>query len=199
MNNPNTRPQSALDRRRTSADHEAAPPFPRARPPIAPTHGARSSGFHAGNAATAQQADRESVGQCPHPELEASEANLSRAITTIGATANRFEFSFPGLDTLVLVEEWGGEILIRATRDTFSLERKECFIRALAAEGFIPEDFRWVSITGAEAASRARWLVDAHCLKSGEDLTMRRMVTGFLIAMPLLWMGWTMFLRFTGR
>ena len=71
-----------------------------------------------------------------------------------------FEFSFPQFDTLVQVEEADGAVVIRTTRDTFSEERKACFVRELAAEGFISEELRWLpgSLSGASRA--VRWLVD---------------------------------------
>jgi hypothetical protein len=114
-------------------------------------------------------------------------------------SAGRFKFNFPHLRTLVLVEKGEEGIVVRATRDTFSPERQESFIRELAAEGFIPDHFRWFSAADLGARRRARWLVDPRWLKSAEDRAIRRIATGFLIAVPLLWMGWTMFLRFTGR
>ncbi len=79
--------------------------------------------------------------------------------------AHRYEFYFPDLDTLVLVEESGGEVVIRATRDTFSERRKCYFIRELAAEGFIPDSYRWLSLARPESFHGARWTVDFSWLK----------------------------------
>ena len=67
-------------------------------------------------------------------------------------TSQRYEFSFPDLDTLVQVEERAGAVLVRATRDTFSSARKEYFIRELAAEGFIPDEFQWFHLTAISPA-----------------------------------------------
>src|ERR1700741_2305775 len=73
-----------------------------------------------------------------------------------------FEFCFVNLDyTLVRVEERDGDVTVRATADTFSLPQKLQFIRGLAAEGFIPDDYRWFPLAGKEAYSRgAKWVID---------------------------------------
>jgi len=71
-----------------------------------------------------------------------------------------FEFSFPALDTLVLVEERGDLVLIRATRNSFSLARKLAFVRHLAAEGFISDEFRWSAPENPDAERGIRWVID---------------------------------------
>jgi hypothetical protein len=76
-----------------------------------------------------------------------------------------YEFNFPQMGTRLQVEELGGEVTIRATRDTFSAQRKMSFIRELAAEGFIPDDFMWLSIADADTPGRGVvWLVDSSWL-----------------------------------
>jgi hypothetical protein len=81
-----------------------------------------------------------------------------------------YEFNFPHLGTRLQVEELGGEVTIRATRDTFSDQRKISFIRELAAEGFIPDDFIWLSISESDAPGRGViWLVDSSWLKLDEN------------------------------
>ena len=50
--------------------------------------------------------------------------------------ARVYEFDFPTLGTLLRVEESDGAVVVRATRDTFTDERKSRFIRELVAEGF---------------------------------------------------------------
>src|SRR5436305_1633541 len=68
-----------------------------------------------------------------------------------------FEFRFARLDTLVLVEEKAGQVVIRATRNTFSDPAKLKFIHHLAKEGFIPDEFQWVWTTSAPGV---QWVVD---------------------------------------
>ena len=67
-----------------------------------------------------------------------------------------YVFDFPRLDTVVEVETSATGVVIHASRDTFSSARKTCFIRELAAEGFIADDFafNWSGRTDA-----LRWLV----------------------------------------
>ncbi len=94
---------------------------------------------------------------------------------SIPAESHAYEFCFIELDyTLVRVEASDGDVTIRATADTFSKQRKVCFIRELAAEGFIPDDYRWFSLAGPESYSRGvRWLVDCSWLKVDEALIAR--------------------------
>src|SRR6267154_716278 len=70
-----------------------------------------------------------------------------------------FEFYFPKLDTLVLVERSKYGVLIRATRDTFSERRKVSFVRELGAEGFIDDHYH--SFLGFKGSSLPiRWCID---------------------------------------
>jgi hypothetical protein len=81
------------------------------------------------------------------------------------------EFCFPRLDTHVRVEVSDESVTIRATRDTFSSVRKDFFVRELAAEGFIPDQYRWSS--QAEFGlpyGRVRWLVDYEWLAISEEI-----------------------------
>ncbi len=79
------------------------------------------------------------------------------------------EFSFPRLNTLVRLEVSDESITIRATRDTFSPLRKDFFIRELAAEGFIPDQYRWSSAEEAGSSfGRVHWLVDRSWLRLNE-------------------------------
>jgi hypothetical protein len=88
--------------------------------------------------------------------------------------ANHFEFCFPRMDTLLLVEVAASGVIIRATRDTFSPQRKACFVRELVAEGFIPDEFRWLPVGGAQSYGRGiRWVVDISWLQIDEAVVAR--------------------------
>ena len=111
---------------------------------------------------------------------------------SIPAERRAFEFCFLELDyTLVRVEESAGEVTIRATAYTFSRRRKISFIRELAAEGFIPDEYQWSSMseTGSDFHG-IRWLVDNSWLKIDEALNARnhRVVRRLIVPVTLLWL-----------
>jgi hypothetical protein len=100
-----------------------------------------------------------------------------------------FEFCFPHLDTLILVEDNGEAVDIRATRDTFSEQRKQAFIRELAAEGFIADSYRWFSLAGPESYFGVHWRVDFSWLELPALVLARarRFMLGLLLGGGLLW------------
>jgi hypothetical protein len=106
------------------------------------------------------------------------------------ADTHIFEFAFPALDTLVRVVAAGDDITIRATRDTFSEQRKERFIRELAAEGFIADEFRWRLLSGSGGGGRVRWVVDPSWAMPGPEAIAQtdRWVLGLLGGGILLWL-----------
>ena len=81
------------------------------------------------------------------------------------ASPQVYEFSFPKLDTLVQVESVDEAVIIRATRNTFTEERKARFIRELAAEGFISDDHRWLPVAASAEFRGIQWLIDLSWLK----------------------------------
>ena len=66
----------------------------------------------------------------------------------------RYEFIFSELDTLVEVEPHCEQVIIRVTRDSFSEQRKDLFVRYLIEEGFIDESAYWSS------SKRIEWRLD---------------------------------------
>jgi hypothetical protein len=79
----------------------------------------------------------------------------------VRADSAAYDFSFPDIDTRVRVQTRDGEVTIRATRDSFTLKRKEYFIHELAAEGFIPDVYGWFSMdAGGSGRMGMRWMVD---------------------------------------
>jgi hypothetical protein len=105
-------------------------------------------------------------------------------------TSRSFEFCFPRLDTLVLVKDVPGEIVIRATRNTFSEERKARFVHELAAEGFIPDNYRWLPRIGMESSPGIRWLVDTSRFRTDPAFAAvtRRFMVRLLASIALLWL-----------
>ena len=98
---------------------------------------------------------------------------------------NFFEFYFPNSDTLIQVGTTDDNVTIRATRATFSDRRKECFIHELAAEGFIPDGYRWYA-TGGRGV---RWILDRSWLKVDPEVAAqtRRWMMKLFISGGLLW------------
>lgn len=102
----------------------------------------------------------------------------------------RFQFCFPELDTLVLVEKTEDRVIIRATRDTFSEARKLCFIHELAAEGFIDLGYR--DFAGFNSGSSSvEWLIDRLWLKLDAAATKRtyHFMVRLLLFSTMLWLG----------
>ena len=63
-------------------------------------------------------------------------------------------------------------MIIRATRNTFPEQRKTRFLRELAAEGFIPDRYQWVSSFESQG-SPVSWLVDSSWMQLHECNTAR--------------------------
>ena len=99
----------------------------------------------------------------------------------------RYEFCFPEKDTLVMVEVGEEGVLVHATRDTFTEQRKASFMRELAAEGFIPDTYRWFSSSGPESYLGVHWQIDyswlvipPHAIATARRFTHRLLVGGLL-------------------
>jgi len=100
----------------------------------------------------------------------------------------KFEFYFPNLDNLILVENLeDGGVVIRATRDNFSGERRLYFIRELATEGFIPDCYQWWN----DSVSGITWVIDISWLKIPRVWTLRsrKFMVRLLILSALFWLA----------
>ena len=79
------------------------------------------------------------------------------------------DFSIRSPQNLILVENLPDDVvLVRATENNFSAQRKAAFIRALAAEGFIPDEYQSFAETGPLAV---RWIIDGSWMKVPAFLT----------------------------
>ncbi len=96
-------------------------------------------------------------------------------------------FDFPQLDAVVEVTVWPEGVVIRASRDCFSEERKVCFIRELAAEGFIDEASRW---RPWGSPGGVRWLVEAAAFLPDAACVARtrRLMLRLLFSAGALWL-----------
>ena len=100
------------------------------------------------------------------------------------------EFYFTDVDTLIQVEQSASAIIIRASRNTFGEQRKRRFIHELAAEGFIPDDYEWLSLASSELSRGVRWLVDVSWLRLDPAVTAkaRRFMARLITGAGLLWL-----------
>jgi hypothetical protein len=91
---------------------------------------------------------------------------------------------------LIQVEEAAGAVVIRASRDTFSETRRQGFVRELAAEGFIPDRYQWLSPAAPGTAGGVRRFVDHSCFKPDQTHTAhtRRFMLRLLACAALLWL-----------
>ena len=104
-----------------------------------------------------------------------------------------YVFSFPRLDTAVEVATLNEGVVIRASRDTFSPDRKTCFLRELAAEGFIPDEYAspWPGGTGP-----VRWIVDAEAFMPAavQRTATHRFMLRLFVSVAGLWLALIAFL-----
>ena len=70
----------------------------------------------------------------------------------------RFELYISDLDNHILIENSTSGVVISAARDNFSDQRKTFFIRQLAAEGYIPDRYKWFSDPAADGFFGVRWI-----------------------------------------
>lgn len=105
--------------------------------------------------------------------------------------AKDFQFYFADLDNIILVECHEDEtITIRASKDNVLEERKIFFIRKLAAEGFISDDYERFS-GPTDSSNNVSWIKDYSWLKSHKPSGRRtnRLMGWLLVAACLLWVA----------
>ena len=105
------------------------------------------------------------------------------------STARRFEFTYPSLATQLLVEAHDDEVVIRATKDTFTELQKQSFIRHLALEGFVSESLRWTYTGRGFSGVRLRWLIDPTWTTHAPTDRPRRWVARVVLSASIIWFG----------
>jgi hypothetical protein len=99
-----------------------------------------------------------------------------------------FQFYIPDLDNIVLVNSHAdGTVTVRATRGNCSEERKVGFIRRLATEGFIPDEYQCFS-GPVDESQGIRWIKDHSWLKISPAVTQRsnRFMAKLLLAASII-------------
>ncbi len=105
------------------------------------------------------------------------------------SAVNKAELHLPALNTHLLVEEFQDGLVIRATLDSFSEERKVCFIRELQAEGFISDRYRCFGDNRTYKGPPVEWLVGSSWLKLEHGpIATRRFMIRLLVCAGFLWL-----------
>ena len=102
-----------------------------------------------------------------------------------------FQFYFSDLDNIILVECGEDEsVTIRASKNNVPEQRKISFIRRLAVEGFIPDDYQWFS-GSTDGSNGVRWIKDYSWLKTHQPSNRRanRLMRRLLVASCVLWVS----------
>ena len=92
---------------------------------------------------------------------------------------------------LILVENSADGVVIRAARDNLSERDKACFIRYLAAEGFISDEFESFGRSGAGRTTSLTWLVEQNWARHqrGQLERVERFMIQLLISASALWLA----------
>ena len=75
------------------------------------------------------------------------------------------EFYNRSPENFLLVENHeDGSVVIRAALDNYSERRKSLFIHELASEGFIPDEYQFMTNVEEDGSLGARWVIDSSWL-----------------------------------
>lgn len=71
----------------------------------------------------------------------------------------KFNLYIPDLDNHIVIDNGTGGVVVSASRDNFSENRKMCFIRHLSAEGYIPDRYKWFTEAEGDGFLGVKWIV----------------------------------------
>jgi hypothetical protein len=109
----------------------------------------------------------------------------------VQAVPKKAKLSLESPENLILVENNEDGVIIRAARDNFTERRKILFIRYLAAEGYICDEFQnfgkstWRHSFSLIWAVERNWMKKAPAVLRGANLFMIRL----LLAASILWLA----------
>jgi hypothetical protein len=94
-------------------------------------------------------------------------------------------------NNLILLENNVDGVVIRAARDNLSERAKACFIRYLAAEGFISDEFKSFGKSGSHHTTSITWVVEQNCARRQHSRLQRveRFMIQLLISASALWLA----------
>ena len=81
-------------------------------------------------------------------------------------TPQQREFYDRRLDCLVRVQNLSSGVVIRTARADLPDRARESLVRYLAAEGLIPEVYRWYADGSHRSGQEVKWVVDASWVRS---------------------------------
>jgi len=101
------------------------------------------------------------------------------------------ELSLQNPDNLILIENNDDGVVIRAARDNFSERGKVFFIRYLAAEGYISDEFEDFPKSASHSSTSIIWAVDWSWVKHDPVLLQRanRFMIPLLVSASVLWLA----------
>jgi hypothetical protein len=83
----------------------------------------------------------------------------------------RTEFCPRSPENYLLVEnQEDGRVVIHAAFDNYTEQRKALFIRELAAEGFIPDEYEYLTSTGGFGFMGVYWVIDDSWLEIPQEV-----------------------------
>lgn len=101
------------------------------------------------------------------------------------------EFFLLKPDNLIQVENSEDGVIIRAARNNFSERARVCFIRYLAAEGFISDEFENFAKVGSRVTASITWTVDQRRVKRAPAYLQRvdRFMIQLFVSASVLWLA----------
>jgi hypothetical protein len=94
---------------------------------------------------------------------------------------------------LIVVENSEDSVVIRAARDNFSERKKVCFIRYLAAEGFISDEFQGFGKSGSRRTTSISWDQDPLKCEPARLRRADRLMIQLFISASALWLALMVF------
>ena len=103
----------------------------------------------------------------------------------------RVELSLRRPHNRLVIENRADGVLIHAARDNFSPRARTCFVRYLAAEGYIPARYEWVAEIEKGGCSGLKWTVENSPGWSIAEARRKaaRQVLRVILGASLVWLG----------
>ena len=109
----------------------------------------------------------------------------------VQSVPKKAELSLQNPENLILVENNEDGVMIRAARDNFSERKKLCFIRYLAAEGYISDEFQYFGKSAPHDSLSIIWAIDGTLVNNSPAILQRanRFMIRLILAASVLWLA----------